>query len=225
MNDFVQLVDSKFKSIMDVHESGMIEILFIEKVDNLHNFIIHSKDKFGLELDGKELLIFMIETEESLKKEFEVQTEGMPIFTYKFDLKRVKNMPEDCKVCKQQILITDEYIRLLDCNHVYHRICLIHYIAELTSKRFFLTRNEQKINKDQPLCLCPNCKVQDSVYLKMCKGYRKHVIFDLLKDKADLFYSKMLERKLEEENHYIGNDEDSDMLSQDSENYNEDYQN
>jgi hypothetical protein len=47
----------------------------------------------------------------------------------------------------------------------------------------------------------------------MCKGYRKHVIFDLLKDKADLFYSKMLERKLEEENHYIGNDEDSDMLS------------
>lgn len=72
MNDFVQLVDSKFKSIMDVHESGMIEILFIEKVDNLHNFIIHSKDKFGLELDGKELLIFMIETEESLKKEFEV---------------------------------------------------------------------------------------------------------------------------------------------------------
>ena len=148
MNDFVQLVDTKFKSIMDVHESGMIEILFIEKVDNLHNFIIHSKDKFGLDLDGKELLIFMIETEDSLKREFEVQTEGMPMFTYKFDLKRVKNMPEDCKVCKQQILITDEYIRLLDCNHVYHRICLIHYIAELTSKRFFLTRNEQKINKD-----------------------------------------------------------------------------
>jgi hypothetical protein len=101
MNDFVQLVDTKFKSIMDVHESGLIEILFIEKVDNIQNFIIHSKDKFGLDLDGKELLIFMIETEESLKKEFECQTEGMPMFTYKFDLKRVKNMPEDCKICKQ----------------------------------------------------------------------------------------------------------------------------
>jgi hypothetical protein len=153
----------------------------------------------------------------------------MPVFNYKFDLKCVKNMPDDCKICKQKILITDEYIRLLDCNHIYHRICLIHYIAELTSKRFFLTRNEQKVNKDKPLCLCPNCKNQDSEfgYLSsgFIKGYRKHVIFDLLKDKADLFYSKMLERKLEEENHFVANDDDSDPLSQDSENYNEDYQN
>jgi hypothetical protein len=126
-------------------------------------------------------------------------------------------------------LITDEYIRLLDCNHIYHRICLIHYIAELTSKRFFLTRIEQKLNKDQPLSLCPNCKSQDAEFgylsKNFCKGYRKHVIFDLLKDKADLFYSKMLERKLEEEKHYAGVEDDSDLLSQDSENYNEDYQN
>lgn len=31
------------------------------------------------------------------------------------------------------------------------------------------------------------------------KGYRKHVVFDLLKEKADLFYKKMLDRKLMEE--------------------------
>lgn len=34
MNDFVQLVDFKFKSIIDIHETAMIEILFIEKIDN-----------------------------------------------------------------------------------------------------------------------------------------------------------------------------------------------
>lgn len=50
------------------------------------------------------------------------------------------------------------------------------------------------------------------------------MIFDLLKDKADLFYSKMLERKIEEENQYQENQDDSDPLSQDSENYNQDYQ-
>ena len=65
-----------------------------------------------------------------------------------------------------------------------------------------------------------------------CKGYRKHIIFDLLKDKADLFYSKMLERKIMEEqiDQVEGsqgvegqNEEPSDLLSQDSENYNEEY--
>jgi hypothetical protein len=35
--------------------------------------------------------------------------------------------------------------------------------------------------------------------LKIINGYRKHIIFDLLKDKADLFYTKMLERKVLEE--------------------------
>lgn len=53
-----------------------------------------------MDLDGKELLIFMIENEQAMKKEIEVQTESMPIFTYKFDLKNVKRMPEDCKICK-----------------------------------------------------------------------------------------------------------------------------
>lgn len=44
-------------------------------------------------------------------------------------------------------------------------------------------------------------------------------MFDLLKDKADFFYSKMLERKINEEE---GQD-DEETLSQDSENYNDDY--
>ena len=84
--------------------------------------------------------------------------------------------------------------------------------------------------------MCPNCKEEDHLhgYLSksVCKGYRKHIIFDLLKDKADLFYSKMLERKLVEEQieQVEGsqgiegqNDKLSDLLSQDSENYNDEY--
>lgn len=55
------------------------------------------------------------------------------------------------------------------------------------------------------------------------------MIFDLLKEKADLFYNKMLERKLIEEQMPPGvdglgvNSDGEDFLSQDSENYNEDY--
>lgn len=57
------------------------------------------------------------------------------------------------------------------------------------------------------------------------KGYRKHIIFDLLKEKADLFYKKMLDRKLMEEqfDREIKCANDYDELSQDSENYNDEY--
>ena len=105
-----------------------------------------------------------------------------------------------CSICKQSVYVSDEYIRLLDCSHIYHRICMIHNVASLTNKRFFLTRMEQKEFPDQPLSLCPNCKDEDKEfgYLKKCKGYRKHIIFDLLKDKANVFYSKMQERRVME---------------------------
>jgi hypothetical protein len=54
--------------------------------------------------------------------------------------------------------------------------------------------------------LCPSCIDSPDESLK---GYRKHIIFDLLKDKADLFYSKMLERKiLEEKNNPKSNEDD-----------------
>jgi len=44
----------------------------------------------------------------------------------------------------------------------------------------------------------------------------------LLKDKADLFYSKMLDRKLKDEDG-MNSGGSGDVLSQDSENYNKDY--
>jgi hypothetical protein len=64
MSDFVDLVDQKLMRIMDIDQTGMVEILFIEKIDNEWSFIIHSKNKGSLDLDGKELLIFMIEKQE-----------------------------------------------------------------------------------------------------------------------------------------------------------------
>lgn len=71
-------------------------------------------------------------------------------------------MPEACRICEKEVLITDEYIRLLDCNHIYHRICLIHHIAEMTNKRFFLTRQEQKrLSAGPSLILCPTCQAQE----------------------------------------------------------------
>lgn len=47
------------------------------------------------------------------------------------------------------------------------------------------------------------------------KGYRKHIVFDLLKDKADLFYSKMLERRIKEDQMQEGfafNKDDPDCI-------------
>lgn len=100
---------------------------------------------------------------------------------------------------------------------------MIHFIAQVTNKRFFLTHKEQKDAKDQPLSLCPNCKEDDAAYgyLKQCKGYRKHIIFDLLKDKADLFYSKMQERRVLELTSASNERASENCLSQDSENYDE----
>lgn len=127
------------------------------------------------------------------------------------------------------MLVSDEYIRLLDCSHIYHRICMIHFVAQVTNKRFFLTKKEQRDFKDQPLSLCPNCKEEDKQYgyLTYCRGYRKHIIFDLLKDKADLFYQKMQERMVVELADTASTSptgaivaEVGARLSQDSENYN-----
>jgi hypothetical protein len=102
-------------------------------------------------------------------------------------------MPTDCSLCNQPILITEEYIRLLDCHHLYHRLCLIRRVVEASQKRFFMTRREQKI-RHEGVKLCQDCGDD-----RHFKGYRKHIIFDLLKEKADLFYKKMLDRKLMEE--------------------------
>jgi len=48
-------------------------------------------------------------------------------------------LTSSCELCQKGILITDEYIRLQDCQHIFHRICLIHKLVKETDKKFFLT--------------------------------------------------------------------------------------
>jgi hypothetical protein len=157
--------------------------MFIEKVEDTKSLLVHAKDKCSLDLEGKELLIFLLQQPMSYRKEQgDIQTDCLPEFQYVFNpskpkamglgpdyfpQQRIANSEQDtilvkgdciCSLCKQCVLVSDEFIRLLDCNHIYHRICMIHNVASVTNKRFFLTRNEQQNYKDQPLSLCPNCK-------------------------------------------------------------------
>lgn len=143
ISDFVDLVESKFKRVVDIDQKDSVQILFVEKIDSQFNFIIHTKEKSIFDLQDKELLVFLIEKPEARIKEMVVQTDNHPTFYYQFDSQQPKRLPNDCELCNKPIEITEEFIRLLDCNHLYHRICLIHRIVELTSKRFFLTRKEQ----------------------------------------------------------------------------------
>jgi hypothetical protein len=61
MSDFVEMIEIKFKRIVETYECNNFEILFIEKIDNDYSFVLHSKDKSQMDLAGKELLIFLLE--------------------------------------------------------------------------------------------------------------------------------------------------------------------
>lgn len=55
MSDFVDLLNQKFLRIMDIRQTGLVEILFVEKMDVEWGFVIHSKDKSSLDLEGKDI--------------------------------------------------------------------------------------------------------------------------------------------------------------------------
>ena len=90
MSDFVELIETKLKKIVDIDETNTVEILFVEKIDKQWKFIVHSKEKCSLDLEGKDILIFLIENPEPAKKQIEVQTESFPIFQYEFDAQNQK---------------------------------------------------------------------------------------------------------------------------------------
>lgn len=74
------------------------------------------------------------------KKQFDENKENQDI-----KIQTLGHLPIDClcSICRQFVLVTDEFIRILDCNHIYHRICMIHHVAKVTNKRFFLTKKER----------------------------------------------------------------------------------
>ena len=70
MNDFVELVQSNLSKIIDIHPKKKVaEILFIEKADDSESLLIHCKDKCSLDLEGKELVIFLLEQPDVYKKD------------------------------------------------------------------------------------------------------------------------------------------------------------
>lgn len=63
LTDFVELLSAKLMPLIDVDKENGIELLFVERV-SISSFLVLSKDKNGLDLEDKELVIFLIETEE-----------------------------------------------------------------------------------------------------------------------------------------------------------------
>ena len=88
---------------------------------------------------------------------------------------------EVCTLCLKDILLTDEYIKLWNCNHLYHRICMIHKVATATDKKFFLTEIELQGEKSD-FHICHICWFTD--YSLQFGKYRSEIIFDLLKEKG-----------------------------------------
>jgi hypothetical protein len=70
MNDFIELVQANLCKIVDlVPKKKPFEVLFIERVDDSENLLIHGKDKCSLDLEGKELLVFLLEQPEIYRKD------------------------------------------------------------------------------------------------------------------------------------------------------------
>ena len=94
MNDFVELVQSNLSEIIDIHpKKKAAEILFIEKADDSESLLIHCKDKCSLDLEGKDLVIFLLEQPDVYKKDSgEVQTQCLPLFEYTFNPTKPKSM-------------------------------------------------------------------------------------------------------------------------------------
>ena len=62
MNDFVSIVQKNFAKILEIDGSDKeIEILFVEKNLESESLLIYQKEKLSLDLEGKELIIFLLQ--------------------------------------------------------------------------------------------------------------------------------------------------------------------
>mgnify|MGYP006893273909 CR=1 FL=1 len=67
LQHFVELVTIKFKRLVDIEETENVEIVFVERI-SARDFVILTKDKCKIDLEGKELLIFLIENSKQSKE-------------------------------------------------------------------------------------------------------------------------------------------------------------
>lgn len=71
INDFVNLIANNFIRIIDLDRKAgaRFEIMFIERVEETKSLLVHAKDKCSLDLEGKHLLIFLLQQPVSYRKE------------------------------------------------------------------------------------------------------------------------------------------------------------
>lgn len=200
LQDFADLMLASLKKFLD----DDFEVLFLTSnaEDQSLSLLSHQQHTSAntMDLESKQLLVFLVQPPEQTSRSIESETKTLRPFQYIFNPSKPRSIrtpaasETTCTLCGKSVKVTDEFIRLLDCNHVYHRICLIQAVAQLTNKRFFLTKQERK--EHPGISLCPNCKDAGFIQRGLVRGYRKHIIWDLLKDKADVFYQRMQERRV-----------------------------
>jgi hypothetical protein len=64
MQELGELCRNKFKRLVDINESGDVEIIFIEKVNEAKNFVILTKGISLADIEGKDLVLFMLDKDE-----------------------------------------------------------------------------------------------------------------------------------------------------------------
>jgi len=65
--------------VIDLDNQNNVEIVFLENQEETKELLVHSKDKCSLDLENKELLIFMIQVPtQYLADTTDVQTLTMP---------------------------------------------------------------------------------------------------------------------------------------------------
>ena len=102
MNDFVELMTANLVKIIDLdkcvsassskQKKKVYEILFVEKAQETESLLIHAKDKCSLDLENKELVIFLLEHPEVYNIEKDGQTVSLPQFEYSFNPTKPKSM-------------------------------------------------------------------------------------------------------------------------------------
>ena len=64
MQDLGELCKTQFKKLLDINETDNVEIIFIEKVNDANNFVILTKGISLMDIEGKELVLFMLDKEQ-----------------------------------------------------------------------------------------------------------------------------------------------------------------
>lgn len=92
MNDFVSIVQKNLGKILEIDGTDK-EILFVEKNPESESLLIYQREKLSLDLEGKELIIFLLQQPDDYKEDKgDIQTVALPEFDYTFNPSKPKAM-------------------------------------------------------------------------------------------------------------------------------------